>query len=101
MVARPPDEILNLAAEVACLVRDELGPEARVLLHGSWAKGTAAPRSDLDLAISLGRTVDPSRMARIRERLDRLPTLRTIDLLDLDVAGDRMRHAILSEGIEL
>ncbi len=74
MVARPPREILRLATRAAALVRSELGPKTRVLLFGSWAKGTAAARSDLDLAISLGRAIDPVSMSRVRERLDELPT---------------------------
>ncbi len=101
MVAKPPREILELAERAADLVREELGREARVMLHGSWANGTAAPRSDLDLAVSLGRAIDPVAMSRLRERIEELPTLRMIDVLDLAIAGERLRREVFANGIEL
>jgi predicted nucleotidyltransferase len=50
-----------------------------VILFGSRAKGTAMPRSDIDIAVS--GTVDTD---RLREAIDDIPTLYKIDLVDLD-----------------
>jgi hypothetical protein len=38
-------------------------------------------------------------MAQLRERIDELPTLRKIDLVDIHAVGDAMRDRILSEGV--
>lgn len=96
-----PAPILELARTVAAIVREELGPATRVWLFGSWAKGTAVPRSDLDVAFDSSKPVDIGAKLAAEERVDQLPTLRSIDLVDLRHAGEHIRAAIDSMGIEL
>ena len=100
-LAQAPPEVSRLAAEVAGIVREVVGPTTVVLWYGSWVRGTAVPRSDVDLAIVGERTVLPIEMARLRERIDELPTLRKIDLVDAHAVGDTMNARILSEGVAL
>jgi predicted nucleotidyltransferase len=78
-----------------------MGPTTRVLWYGSWVRGTAVLRSDVDLAIVGDRRVPPSVMACLRERIDELPTLRKIDLVDTSAVAEAMRQRILSEGVAL
>jgi type I restriction enzyme S subunit len=64
-------------------------PDARVYLFGSRAKGTAKPYSDFDIAIEWKEKIPLHTMAKIREELDKLPTLKSFDLIDLKrVSGD-------------
>ena len=94
-----PAEVSRLAALVAQAVRELTGPSTRVLWYGSWIRGTAVPRSDVDLAVAGDRSIPPVVMARLRERIDELPTPRKIDLVDIHAVGDAMRDRILSEGV--
>lgn len=99
--AQIPAPILELARSVARIVREELGIQTRVWLFGSWAKGTAAPRSDLDVAFEANADVDPRARLRIDDRLEALPTLRKIDLVNLEQVGEPFRTRVLSAGLPL
>ncbi len=96
-----PAPILELARSVAAIVREELGAETRVWLFGSWAKGTAVSRSDLDVAFESPKETDLRAKLAAEDRVEHLPTLRSIDLVDLRHAGEHIRAAIDSVGIEL
>jgi len=79
-----PEDILAIARQVAVIVRRATAnPGYRVLLFGSWVSGRAAERSDIDIGILSPSEVDPAAMAEIRETCEALPTLRTVDLVDL------------------
>ena len=87
--------VRKIAGEVARIVRSVTGdPSFRVRLFGSWASGKARPHSDIDIAIDGPRPVDPMQMAEIREACDRLPTLFTIDVVDLTKAARDFREAV-------
>lgn len=96
-----PLSVRDLARRVAQLVREEAGPSTRCLWFGSWVTGTAVPRSDIDIAIDAAAPLSPGLRQRIQDRVDALPTLRTIDLVDLHVVGQRLRRRIAAEGVPL
>lgn len=98
---KAPVEVTGLASRAAETVREVLGPGTRVLWYGSWVRGTAVPRSDVDLAIVSDHRIPPIVMLRVRERIDDLPTLRKIDLVDVNAVGDGLRERILAEGVAL
>lgn len=88
-------EIRPLLKRIVRIVRQHL-PEAsyRILLFGSWATLESLPTSDIDVGILGPGPVDELVMARIREEVDRLPTLRKIEVVDLWSVEDRFRaHA--------
>jgi predicted nucleotidyltransferase len=90
-----PPEVLEMARRVAVIVRAVTGdPAYRVLLFGSWAAGDARSRSDIDLGIDGPRPLDPGTMLAIRDACDRLPTLYTIDLVDLRAVPPAFREAV-------
>ena len=70
------EEIVNLAQKYSA---------STVILFGSRAKGTATERSDIDIAVS-----GISDTENLREELDNLPTLYTIDLVNLDECGNQL-----------
>ena len=75
------EEIINLAKKYS---------DSTVILFGSHAKGTATERSDMDIAVSGIPDAE-----NLREEFDNLPTLYTIDLVNLDECGNQL----LLEGI--
>ncbi len=61
-----------------------------ILLFGSRAKGTALERSDIDIAVAGVSDFDG-----LQEEVADIPTLYTVDLLDMDTC----RNALLLEDI--
>lgn len=89
------DEIVR---EVARIVRSITGDESfETRLFGSWVSGRARRHSDIDIAIEGPRPVDPIQMAEIRDACDKLPTLYTIDLVDLKRASAGFRESVRSQ----
>lgn len=90
--------VRELVYEVAAVVRRVTGdPSFNVRLFGSWASGNPRPHSDIDIAIDGPRPVDPAHMADIRDACDRLPTLFTIDLVDLAAVSPSFRQNVRAE----
>ena len=96
-VARPA----QIARDVARLARSLLGKDAVVIWFGSWPQGKARPRSDIDMAISIGDRISPELMGVLQEALDDLPTLYEIDIVDLTATGPKLREEILKHGERL
>ena len=71
-----------------------------VVLFGSQATGDARPTSDLDLAISCSPPLSTDTWARLRRVLnEELPTLRKVDLINLDRVEDTaFVQQVLKEG---
>ncbi len=78
----------DVICEVAKLCRKYNASE--VVLYGSRAKGTARERSDIDIAVS---GVD--RFDELVEKVEDLPTLYQVDLLNKDTC----KNALLLENI--
>lgn len=57
---------------------------SEVILFGSRAKGTARERSDIDIAVR-----DVSDIGSLREKIDAIPTLITIDLINLNTCQNQ------------
>ena len=88
----------EIVREVGSIVRTITGdPSFTVRLFGSWASGHPRPHSDIDIAIDGPTRVDPRCMAEIRDACERLPTLFTIDLVDLAAVSASFRRAVLAE----
>ena len=50
-----------------------------VILFGSWAKGTANERSDIDIAVRGVKDIE-----KLREDIEDIPTLRSFDIVDIE-----------------
>ena len=95
------DRVSGLARQIATKIHEVLGDETRVIWFGSWVKGQARPHSDIDLAIVAAAPLPVGALARLRDWIDDLPTLYTIDLVDFDEASERMQQEILKDGVEI
>jgi len=93
-------EVLSVVRDVAAIVkRTTNDPAYRVVLFGSWASGTPRTRSDIDIGIQGPRRMDPVTLQAIRAACDALPTLYTIDLVDLAILPPTIREAALSNAV--
>ena len=59
----------------------------KIILFGSRAKGTETERSDIDIAVAGVESFD---ICELQEELDDIPTLYTIDLVDLDTCKNQL-----------
>ena len=95
------ERVSGLAQQIAAKIHEVLGEETRVIWFGSWVKGQARPHSDIDLAIVAAAPLPVGALARLRDWIDDLPTLYTIDLVNFDEASERMQQEILKDGVEI
>jgi len=98
---KPTAEIMDVAQRTAVIVQRQLGSNVRVVLFGSWADGSAHERSDIDIGILAGGPTDGATMEKIREAVDRSPTLYTVDLVDLARVPHSFRELALKTAEEL
>lgn len=96
-----PERPRSVAREAAAALRAELGEDTRVIWYGSWPRGDAQERSDIDLAVDRDPPLTDMELVRARDRLEGLRTLYSLDLVGLSEAGDRLRTEIEREGAEL
>jgi predicted nucleotidyltransferase len=88
-------KVRDIVCGVEAIVHRVIGdPSFCVRLFGSWASGNPRPHSDIDIAIDGPRPVNPAEMADIRDACERLPTLFTIDLVDLATVSAAFRQAV-------
>lgn len=81
----PSRTLPSALSEALLKLSEELLPlsePVEIFLFGSRAKGTADPRSDFDIGIRSARALDGRQMAEIRDRLEALPILQTVDIVD-------------------
>jgi predicted nucleotidyltransferase len=88
---RSVDEIISALVEEL----KRYNPE-RVILFGSRAKGSFNKHSDIDLAVDLQLPFRERR--KLKEKLDLIAGIYTVDLVFLPSAGEEFRKTILKEG---
>lgn len=67
----------------------------KILLFGSWAKESAQPTSDIDIGILGKEKVDDFVLLRIKEEIGGIPTLRGVDIVDLNNVDEKFRQEVL------
>ena len=76
-----------------------LFPSAIIYLFGSRARGDHTERSDIDIAIDLGRQMEFSEIAQARGVLEGLNLPEKIDVVDMHSIPAAMKEFILKEGV--
>jgi predicted nucleotidyltransferase len=97
----PHGRAAEVASQVARLARGVLGDRVRVLWFGSWPQGRAVHGSDIDIALESDGPIPPEVFARLRDAVEGLPTLHSVDLVDLRLADERLREEVLAHGVAL
>jgi len=86
----------NILKEIKNIIRKYLSEnDFQLFLFGSWAKGRAHPTSDIDIAISGRKKIPWDIMVKILREADEIPTLRSIDIVDLNTKGENYKKNIL------
>ena len=67
-----------------------------IVLFGSWARGDAQANSDIDIGLVGPEPVDDMKLFRIQEEIKGIPTLRRIDVVDLNRTDDSFRQEALN-----
>lgn len=83
------------ARMAATRIKRRLPRTHRVVLFGSWAKGNAVQTSDVDLGIVGPRAIPLILIHQMKEDLETLPTLRKIEVVDLQRASKTFKKNIL------
>jgi uncharacterized protein len=86
------DKIIKEAVQI---VKKDLSDDYKVFLFGSWAKGNALETSDIDIGILGKKKVKWSLMARILEKIESIPTLRSIDVVDLNSVDKNFKNNVM------
>ena|SRR5438445_8708967 len=76
-----------------------LFPAAVIYLFGSRARGNHTERSDIDIAIDLGRKMKVREIAKARGVLEGLNLPQKIDIVDMHSISATMKEFIFKEGI--
>lgn len=91
-------EIQNATVSI---IRKNLGDKAKIYLFGSWARGDAQPTSDIDIAFDAGSKIDMGEFYQIKREIETIPTLRKIDVVDLNMSSKKFSNHILKYAVAL
>ena len=91
------DEILTDATNIIASYL----PDARIFLFGSRAKGDARETSDFDIAVDAGLKISLGVIARIKDEIDELYTLKSIDVVDLNRVNPTFKTIIRKSGVNI
>ncbi|MBI5147959.1 MAG: nucleotidyltransferase domain-containing protein [Parcubacteria group bacterium] len=86
------DAIIN---DVVAIIRNYLPKKYKIYIFGSWAKGSALETSDLDIGILGDAAIDVGIMDKIIKETEIIPTLRSVDVVDLQAKSDDFRNDVL------
>jgi len=75
------------------------GRRVKVYLFGSQATGQARIYSDIDVAILPLEPLPDLTFSNIREALEESNVIRTVDVVDLSNADEKLRQRVLKEGV--
>ncbi len=92
---------LTIIGQTTSIIRKYLPSDYRVVLFGSQAKGTSLDTSDIDIAVVGKEKVPPLIMAKIRNEVEEIRTLKGIDVVDLMTVDESYRKNVLSYAKEI
>lgn len=87
--------IETIVDRVIRIIRAHLSEEYRIVLFGSWANENAQTTSDIDIGILGKQRVPWQIMVRILQEVDEIPTVRSIDVVDLQAKDDVFKNKVL------
>ena len=91
----------EIIKETVRIIRRHLPRNYKIILFGSWAKGTAYETSDIDVGILGKGTVPEEVMRRIAQEAEGIPTLRTVEVVDLRSKSEPFRRSALKSAKSL
>ncbi len=89
-----PQKIIQTVVNI---IHNYLTPEYKPVLFGSFARGDALNTSDIDIGIIGKEKVRWDIMVKIKQEIENIPTLRSIDIVDLNTVSDKFKNKALAE----
>ncbi len=90
-------DVSTIIDEVQQIILAQLPNGYDVFLFGSQAKGTAMPTSDIDIGIFGKSAVPFDQMVQILNAVEAIPTLRKIDVVDLNSVDEHFKKSALAD----
>ena len=91
--------MLDIPKDQIVKVVEVFFPLAKIYLFGSRARMTHNERSDIDIAIDVGRQMTITEKGQLNSMLDALNVPQKIDIIDFNRAPQALKDNILKEGI--
>ena len=95
------EKVESVVLKIQSIVADQVEGDYKLFLFGSRANGKSMERSDIDIAIMTNKKMDASILAKMREEIENISTLLTIDFVDLSRVDDDFRNHVLETGSRL
>lgn len=89
-------EYTAILEAIRLAIKPRLPATHQAMLFGSFAKGNAIDTSDIDIAIEGPEPLPARLFFQLTDEIEKIPTLRKIDLVDLQQAGAEFRNEVLS-----
>ncbi len=90
----------NVYEKIISILRLRLTPE-KIILIGSRAKKRARPGSDIDIAIVQGEKLSHREERKLKEEIDRVAGLYSVDLVFVERVNDEFKRIIEQTGVVL
>ena len=96
-------DIKEILRQAALIISNELEEHCRLFLFGSRAKDTSNDKSDIDIGIISKTRITGKQLLTIQEKLEQIPTLLKIDVVDFNSVDDEFKKIALkySKDIEI
>ena len=95
------EKVESIVLKIQSIVADQVEGDYKLFLFGSRANGKSMERSDIDISIMTNEKMDASILAKMREEIENISTLLTIDFVDLSTVDDDFRNHVLETGSRL
>ncbi len=79
------------------IIRQYLSEGYKIVIFGSWAKGDALDTSDIDIGVLGKKKVAWSTLVKIKQAVDEIHTLRSIDIVDLNSVDESFKNNVLKD----
>lgn len=85
----------QIIQEIVKIIRQYIENNYQIMLFGSWARGNAMETSDIDIGILGKEQISSDIMRKIRSDIENIPTLRGIDVVDLNSVEEKFKNKVL------
>lgn len=94
-------DIEEILKQAALIISSELEGTYRLFLFGSRAKDISSDRSDIDIGILSDTRITAKQLLTIQEKLEQIPTLLKIDVVDFNAVDDEFKKIALKDAKDI
>ena len=94
-------DIKEILRQAALIISNELEGGYRLFLFGSRAKETGTDKSEIDIGILSNTPISGKQLLTIQEKLEKIPTLLKIDVVDFNAVDDEFKKIALKDAKDI